>query len=54
MKKKEVKEISEGLKHLNVSEGENVVNYADFGDKWYCLLKGQVQIWLPKLTREIH
>lgn len=38
----DVREISEALKYLEMKDGENVVNYGDIGDKWYCLLSGNV------------
>ena len=48
LKKKELIEVCTGLQYETCSRESTVINYGDFGDKYFIILKGQVSVWYPK------
>lgn len=40
-------EVCGGLQYESKESESFVINYGDFGDKFYIILKGTVSVWIP-------
>lgn len=47
MKQHEINEVCIGLQYEAHGNDSFIINYGDFGDKFYIILKGTVSVWLP-------
>ena len=47
LKPHEMNEVCGGLQYESKESESFVINYGDFGDKFYIILKGTVSVWIP-------
>eukprot|EP00347_Sterkiella_histriomuscorum_P023519 403334331 len=47
IKARDLIEICQRLKYENISAQKNVIQYGEYGDRFYIILEGQVSVWIP-------
>lgn len=49
IKPKDLVDICQRLKYEVVSAGKNVIQFGEYGDKFFVILSGEVSVWLPDM-----